>query len=187
MNALGFEYADGYNFDHTGDGIDEAKFAAEQLPFHKYNLPPHEHGLHPSQRVEVDVVVTGDWTTKTDGCHGAVHKASPYRRPGGPPASGFSGYTPLWRPPDNPLDGGKSADLYSSGAATYSGYMGNRPGEKADPFIAGKVNVDDARGVAPWQGEPRDGSMAARIAQRRLAAANTRKAAPYGPAGIRQV
>jgi len=182
MNALGFEYAEGYKFDHLGEGIDYAKLAAEPLAFHQYNLRPLEHGMHPDQRTEVQTITVGEdrpdaftpAATK-EYSHGAVRATGPYKRGTTFAAEGFSGYTPLWRPPENPLDGGKSTNLYTSGVATYSGYMGCRPGEKSDPFVAGKVNVSDARAMAPWQGESRDSSMAARIAQRSLAAAGTRK------------
>ena len=49
---------------------------------------------------------------------------------------------------------------------------------------SGKINVKDSRGLAPWQGEMRDPSMAARIAQRRLIASQTRKAGPWGTRGV---
>jgi len=187
-NALGFEYADGYKFDYPPESeVVEAPAAAEPLPFHKYNLHPSEHGLHPAQRTEVPLKNFGDereerfqfWSTK-EYSHGAIHTQNPYKRGDGFAAEGFSGYKPLWRPPDNPLDGGKGNKLYSNGTATYPGYMGNRPGEAADPFVSSKLNTTEKRALAPWEVQPRDSSMATRIAQRRLEAVNSRMKPPPG-------
>ncbi len=55
-----------------------------------------------------------------------------------------------------------------SGAITVSGYGGFRPGEKADPYIEGKIVKPDSLTMTPFMADPREKSMAARIAHRRL-------------------
>ncbi|KAL1510981.1 hypothetical protein AB1Y20_005806 [Prymnesium parvum] len=186
MNGRKVNVAESYKFEETGDGLDEAYLARRPLEFYNGHLKPDEHGMHPSQRVLIETVDFGadrdeqfaPWATK-EFSHGAIPKSYPYKRGTLGYGEGFAGYRPMWRPPENPLDGGKSADIYVSGIATYPGYQGNRPGERSEPYITGKVNVDDKRALVPWQGQARDSSMASRIAQRRLEA-HSKKAPPWG-------
>lgn len=157
--------------------------------FIKPNLHPLDHADHADQRCELPTVTVGEglpdkfksWQVK-DYSQGARLESSPYKRERAVgnlgytkehpttkvAAEGLECYKVMWRPDGNPLDGASSPDLHMSGVVTYSGYKGFRPGEICDPYVEGKVNVPDRRAVAPWQGQPKDKSMATRIAQRRL-------------------
>jgi len=93
---------------------------------------------------------------------------SPYRRDDSSFAGGYSGFKPRWKPDGHPVYNGKSSKIYETGYVAKPGYMGFRPGEKADPFIDPKAGIADERNQAPWQNDCREKSMATRIAQRRL-------------------
>ena len=104
VNPLGWTKAPGvFSFKYTDNDYDEAAEAAKPLDFHQYNMHPASHGMHPSQRVEIETVVVGEdreeafkaWTSK-EFSKGAEPKTYPYKRGKEGFAEGYSGYKPLW-------------------------------------------------------------------------------------------
>ena len=105
MNALGNEYASGgYKFDYAdSEGVDQVALDAQPLDFYVENLHPSDHGSHPSQKKEVEIVdFNGDlpeaftpWASKNHS-KGAVRIEPQYKRGADGFAEDFSGYTPLW-------------------------------------------------------------------------------------------
>ena len=105
VNPLGWTSKPGvFKFAYADQEVpDEATEAAKPLDFHRYNMHPASHGMHPSQRVEIETVVVGEdrdeaftsWASK-EFSKGAVHKNYPYKKGKDGFAEGYSGYKPLW-------------------------------------------------------------------------------------------